>query len=72
VSDFFFFFFFFGAKIKREVPAPSLSGMVLQNPQTLLEIGSSFSLPLPRERNNTKWLVLLEKKKTRRLISCKK
>lgn len=44
------------ARIKRKVPVPSLSGMALQSPQTLLEIGSSISLQLPRERNNTKWL----------------
>lgn len=72
------FFFFFGkwggmsvARIKRKVPVPSLSGMALQSPQTLLEIGSSISLQLPRERNNTKWLFYWEKY-TRCLISCKK
>lgn len=56
---------------KRKVPVPSLSGMALQSPQTLLEIGSSISLQLPRERNNTKWLFYWEKY-TRCLISCKK
>ena len=59
------------ARIKRKVPVPSLSGMALQSPQTLLEIGSSISLQLPRERNNTKWLFYWEKY-TRCLISCKK
>ena len=59
------------ARIKRKVPVPSLSGMALQSPQTLLEIGSSISLQLPRERNNTKWLFYREKY-TRCLITCRK
>lgn len=46
---------FVGEKKKRKVPLPSLSGMVLRNPQTLQEIGPSFSLQLPTENNKTKW-----------------